>query len=209
ACASVPPRPCRKPIACSAESSRAAFRRRGYSSINPFSEMFRQVRLMHKLLLSLAAALVLAAAPVAAKERTTQAATAATSGGADQKTGIDTVARHALIVDFKTGVVLMEMRADERMPPASMSKIMTAYVVFSFLKEGRATLDDMLPVSEKAWRTGGSKMFVMVGTRVRLEDLLRGMIIQSGNDACIVLAEGLAGSEEAFVEIMNRKAREI
>jgi D-alanyl-D-alanine carboxypeptidase (penicillin-binding protein 5/6) len=164
---------------------------------------------MHKLLLSLAAALVLAAAPVAAKERTTQAATAATSGGADQKTGIDTVARHALIVDFKTGVVLMEKRADERMPPASMSKIMTAYVVFSFLKEGRATLDDMLPVSEKAWRTGGSKMFVMVGTRVRLEDLLRGMIIQSGNDACIVLAEGLAGSEEAFVEIMNRKAREI
>lgn len=171
---------------------------------------------MHKILLSLAAALVLAAVPVAAKEKPAKAkppaeaaATSATSGGTDQKSGIDTVARNAFIVDYRTGAVLMDKGADERMPPASMSKIMTAYVVFSFLKEGKATLDDMLPVTEKAWRTGGSKMFVMVGTQVRLEDLLRGMIIQSGNDACIVLAEGLAGSEEAFVEIMNRKAREI
>jgi serine-type D-Ala-D-Ala carboxypeptidase (penicillin-binding protein 5/6) len=90
-----------------------------------------------------------------------------------------------------------------------MSKIMTAYVVFAYLKEGKASLDDMLPVSEKAWRTGGSKMFVQVGSQVRLEDLLRGMIIQSGNDACIVLAEGLAGSEEAFVDVMNKKAQEL
>jgi D-alanyl-D-alanine carboxypeptidase (penicillin-binding protein 5/6) len=105
--------------------------------------------------------------------------------------------------------VLLDKNADERMPPASMSKIMTAYTVFSFLKSGKASLDDMLPVSERAWKTGGSKMFVMVGSQVRLEDLLRGMIIQSGNDACIVLAEGLAGSEEAFVDLMNKKAKEL
>jgi D-alanyl-D-alanine carboxypeptidase (penicillin-binding protein 5/6) len=90
-----------------------------------------------------------------------------------------------------------------------MSKMMLEYVVFSFLKEGRVKLDDMLPVSEKAWRTGGSKMFVPIGGQVKVDDLLRGMIIQSGNDACIVLAEGLAGSEEAMVELENKKAREI
>jgi D-alanyl-D-alanine carboxypeptidase (penicillin-binding protein 5/6) len=90
-----------------------------------------------------------------------------------------------------------------------MSKIMTAYVVFDMLKQGRAKLDDELPVSERAWRLQGSKMFVPLGGRVSIDDLLKGMIIQSGNDACIVLAEGLAGSEEAFVELMNQKAKEI
>jgi serine-type D-Ala-D-Ala carboxypeptidase (penicillin-binding protein 5/6) len=95
------------------------------------------------------------------------------------------------------------------MPPASMSKIMTAYVVFSMLKEGRITLGDELPVSEKAWKLGGSKMFVGIGGRIKIDDLLKGMLIQSGNDACLVLAEGLAGSEAAFVDLMNDKAKQI
>jgi D-alanyl-D-alanine carboxypeptidase (penicillin-binding protein 5/6) len=123
--------------------------------------------------------------------------------------GIDTEARNAYVIDFRTGAVLLDKNADERIPPASMSKMMTYYTVFSYLKEGKATLEDMLPVSEKAWRTQGSKMFVPLGGRVKIEDLLRGVIIQSGNDACIVLAEGLAGSEQAFVDEMNKKAQEI
>src|SRR5271169_563676 len=95
------------------------------------------------------------------------------------------------------------------MPPASMSKLMTAYLVFDMLKKGQAKLDDALPVSQEAWRTGGSKMFVPLGERVKIADLVRGMIIQSGNDACVVLAEGLAGSEPAFVDLMNQKAKQI
>ena len=121
----------------------------------------------------------------------------------------ETTAKQAIILDFKTGKVLFEKNADQRMPPSSMSKIMTAYMAFKALKENRLQLDSMLPVSQKAWRIQGSKMFVMVGTQVKVEDLLRGMIIQSGNDACIVLAEGLAGSEEAFAEQMNVEARKI
>lgn len=128
---------------------------------------------------------------------------------ASAATGIDTQARNAIIVDFETGAVLLDKGADQRMPPASMSKIMTAYMVYDALKKGRLSLEDMLPVSEKAWRTQGSKMFVPYPGRVKVEDLVRGMIIQSGNDACIVLAEGLAGSEEAFVEQENEKAKEL
>jgi D-alanyl-D-alanine carboxypeptidase (penicillin-binding protein 5/6) len=134
---------------------------------------------------------------------------AALLGAAAPAGALDTQAREAIVVDMTTSTVLFEKDADVPMPPASMSKIMTAYMVFSRLREGRLSLDDMLPVSEKAWRMGGSKMFVEVNTQVRVEDLLRGVIIQSGNDACIVLAEGLAGSEEAFAEEMNRVGREI
>ncbi len=95
------------------------------------------------------------------------------------------------------------------MPPSSMTKLMTAYLVYSALREGKLRLTDQLPVSERAWRMGGSKMFVQVGTSVPVEDLIRGMIVQSGNDACIVLAEGIAGSEEGFVELMNAKAKQL
>ncbi|HYZ39585.1 MAG TPA: D-alanyl-D-alanine carboxypeptidase family protein, partial [Stellaceae bacterium] len=123
--------------------------------------------------------------------------------------GMETQAKHALVLEAETGAVLLDKGADERMAPASMSKIMTAYVVFDMLKQGRAKLDDELPVSERAWRLQGSKMFVPLGGRVSIDDLLKGVIIQSGNDACLVLAEGLAGSEEAFVELMNQKANEI
>ena len=121
----------------------------------------------------------------------------------------ETPAKAAIIIDLRTGSVLFEKNADERMPPSSMSKIMTAYVVFQALKKGDLRLDDQLVVSERAWRIQGSKMFVPLGERVKVEDLLRGMIIQSGNDACIVLAEGLAGSEEAFAERMNVVARDL
>jgi serine-type D-Ala-D-Ala carboxypeptidase (penicillin-binding protein 5/6) len=123
--------------------------------------------------------------------------------------GMEVQAKHAFIIEAETGTVLLDKGADERMAPASMSKIMTAYIVFDMLKQGRAKLDDELPVSERAWRLQGSKMFVPNGGRIKIDDLLKGVIIQSGNDACLVLAEGLAGSEEAFVELMNRKATEI
>jgi len=132
-------------------------------------------------------------------------ATAAGSG----KPTFDTAARNALVLDFQSGAVLLDKNADQRIPTASMSKIMTAYQVYIYLREGKAKLDDMLPVSEKAWRTGGSKMFVPYPGQVKVEDLLRGMIIQSGNDACVVLAEGLAGSVEAFVEQMNDTAQKM
>jgi D-alanyl-D-alanine carboxypeptidase (penicillin-binding protein 5/6) len=112
-------------------------------------------------------------------------------------------------MEAETGAVLLDKKADERMPPASMSKVMTAYLVFQYLKEGRAKLDDELPVSERAWRTQGSKMFVPLGGRIKIEELIRGMVIQSGNDACVVLAEGLAGSEQAFVDQMNETAKKL
>ncbi len=137
------------------------------------------------------------------------ATAAAWSSAAAVAATIETEAREAILIDATTGAVLMEKDADLLMPPASMSKIMTAYMVFTRLKEGRLRLDDTLPVSEKAWKMGGSKMFVEVGSEIRVEDLLQGVIVQSGNDACIVLAEGLAGSEEAFAEAMTEKAHEI
>ncbi|MBT6118840.1 MAG: D-alanyl-D-alanine carboxypeptidase [Rhodospirillaceae bacterium] len=129
--------------------------------------------------------------------------------GATAATSIDTAASHAAVVDLQTGAVLLDKRASEPMPPASMSKIMTAYMIFERLKEGSLNLDDTLPVSEEAWRKGGSKMFVEVDSRVSVRDLLQGIIVQSGNDACIVVAEGLAGSEARFAEQMTARAREL
>lgn len=123
--------------------------------------------------------------------------------------GLETPAREAILMDHETGTVLFAKKPDEPMPPASMTKIMTAYMVFERLKDGRLSLDDTFRVSERAWRKGGSKMFVEVGNEVRVEDLLRGVIVQSGNDASIVLAEGIAGTVEAFAEMMNEKAREL
>ncbi|MGO1117583.1 D-alanyl-D-alanine carboxypeptidase family protein [Rhodovibrionaceae bacterium A322] len=122
---------------------------------------------------------------------------------------LETAAREAFLIDLESGRVLMEKNADTPMPPASMSKVMTIYMVFRDLREGRLKLDDTLPVSEKAWRKGGSKMFVEVGKRAKVEDLIRGIVIQSGNDASIVVAEGLGGSEAAFAEEMTRTAREL
>ena len=121
----------------------------------------------------------------------------------------DTIARQALIIDADTREVLLSKNADERMPPSSMSKLMTMYMVFSMLKSGRLKLDQELPVSERAWRMQGSKMFVQLGNSIPVESLIRGVIVQSGNDACVVLAEGISGSEQQFAEAMNVKAREI
>lgn len=122
---------------------------------------------------------------------------------------IDTSAKQAILVDYDTGAMLYAKNADEHMAPSSMAKMMTLYILFERLKEGRVKLDDTLAVSEKAWRTGGSKMFVMVGSRVRIEDLIQGIAVQSGNDSCVVVAEGLDGSEQAFAEEMNKKAKEL
>jgi D-alanyl-D-alanine carboxypeptidase (penicillin-binding protein 5/6) len=118
----------------------------------------------------------------------------------------DTEASHVYITDVDTGAVLFDKGGEDRIPTASMSKMMTAYVVFQQLRSGKLKLDDELPVGERAWHTFGSKMFVPLGERVKVEDLIRGMIIQSGNDACIVLAEGIAGSEDEFVKMMNDEA---
>jgi D-alanyl-D-alanine carboxypeptidase (penicillin-binding protein 5/6) len=122
---------------------------------------------------------------------------------------IDTEAKQAFIVDYDTGTVLLEKSADEQMHPSSMSKLMTLYVLFDHLKSGSVKLDDELPVSDKAWKMGGSKMFVPNGGKVKVEDLIRGIAIQSGNDACVVVAEGIAGSEDAFADQMNQKGKQI
>lgn len=122
---------------------------------------------------------------------------------------MDTLAKQAYIIDYETGQVLFEKNAHERMPTASMSKTLTGYVVFDMLDAGRITLDQEFPVSEKAWRMQGSKMFVPLGGMVKVEDLIRGMLIQSGNDATIVLAEGVAGTEEQFVDMMNKTAQDL
>lgn len=127
---------------------------------------------------------------------------------------LETPAREALLLDFETGTVLFEKNADELMPPSSMSKLMTSVMVFERLKEGSLSLDEKFRVSPNAWRkggaaSGGSTMFLEPNSEVRVEDLLRGIIIQSGNDACIVVAENLMGSEESFARAMTEKGREI
>ena len=122
---------------------------------------------------------------------------------------IDTAAEHAVLMDAATGQVLWQKDGHQPMPPASMSKLMTLDILFQYLKDGRVKLTDTFPVSEEAWRTGGSKMFVMVGTRIPVEDLIRGIIIQSGNDACVVVAEALGGTVQGFVQMMNQRAKQL
>ncbi len=122
---------------------------------------------------------------------------------------IDTAAKQAIVIDYNTGTVLFEKNADTQMPTSSMSKVMTMYMVFEALKKGTLSLEDTMMVSEKAWKKKGSKMFVPVGKKVKVEDLIRGVIVQSGNDATIVLAEGLAGDEDAFASALNRKAQSL
>ena len=121
-------------------------------------------------------------------------------------------ARTAILVDYDSDKVLYEMDPDSQIYPASMTKIMTSIVAFDLLKKNKLSLDDMFVVSENAWRlsqSGYSSMFIMINDQVSVEDLLKGIIIASGNDACVALAEGIAGSEENFAEMMNEKAEEI
>lgn len=112
-----------------------------------------------------------------------------------------------ILIDATTGHVIMEQNSEEALPPASLTKMMTAYIAEVEIDNGNMSYDDLVFISEKAWRTQGSKTFVDVNSRVRVEDLLRGIIIQSGNDASVAMAEHIAGSEEAFADLMNQHAR--
>ena len=122
---------------------------------------------------------------------------------------IETIAREAYLMDFDTGTVLLNKNGDTLTEPASMTKMMTVHLLFKRIKDGSVSLENTFHVSEKAWRKGGSKMFVEVNSDVSVNDLLHGIIVQSGNDAAIVVAEGLAGTEEAFAEEMTAEARKI
>jgi D-alanyl-D-alanine carboxypeptidase (penicillin-binding protein 5/6) len=118
-------------------------------------------------------------------------------------------ARSWLLVEAASGQQLAAQAPDQRLEPASLTKLMTAYLAFSALKQGTIKLDQPVPVSQKAWKTGGSRMFIQVGTQVKVEDLLKGMIVQSGNDACVALAEAIAGDEENFAQMMTREAQRL
>lgn len=122
---------------------------------------------------------------------------------------MDTIARAALVLDQTSGTILLEKNADQPLPPASMSKLMTLNMLFEALQDGRVSLDTKFTVSERAAAKGGSKMFVKAGDAVSVEDLIRGIIVQSGNDACIVVAENLAGSEPDFARIMTARAKKL
>ncbi len=122
---------------------------------------------------------------------------------------IDSSAEHALVMDADSGQVLWDKAGYVQMPPASMSKLMTVELLFQRLKDGRVKLTDTFPVTERAWRTGGSKGFVMVGNRIAVQDLIRMILIVSGNDACVVVAESLGGTVEGFADLMNKRAKEL
>ena len=126
--------------------------------------------------------------------------------------GPNILARTAILVDFQSGKILYELQPDHSIHPASMTKIMTAIVAFDLLTKDKLSLEDMVTISEKAWRmsqAGYSSMFIMINDEISVENLLKGIIIVSGNDACVALAEGIAGTEENFVSLMNEKANEI
>ena len=126
-----------------------------------------------------------------------------------QAIAYDTLARSAMIVDQTTGTVLLAKDADRPVPPASMSKLMTAFMLFEALRDGRVSMDTKFLVSEKATSRGGSTMFLRTGERVSVRDLIQGIIVQSGNDACITVAENIAGTEEAFAQQMTTRASEM
>ncbi len=118
-------------------------------------------------------------------------------------------AKSWMLLEMGSGQMLTAEKPDDRLEPASLTKLMTAYLTFSAIHKKTLSLEQPLPVSEKAWRTGGSKMFVKVDTQVPVEELIKGMIVQSGNDACVTLAEGIAGSEDNFAQLMNREAQRL
>ena len=119
------------------------------------------------------------------------------------------VGRAWVVADVSSGQILASEKADERFEPASLTKLMTAYLVFAAVKEKKLSLDHQVIVSERAWRAPGSRMFIEPKKPVGVDELIRGMIVQSGNDACIALAERIAGSEEAFAAMMNREAERL
>lgn len=117
--------------------------------------------------------------------------------------------RAYVLMDHQSGNLLANAKGDERMEPASITKLMTGYVIYKALKSGKIHLDDKVTITERAWKTPGSKMFVKVGTQVPVDDLLMGMVVQSGNDATVALAEHVAGSEETFAKLMNQEAERL
>ena len=118
-------------------------------------------------------------------------------------------AKSWLLIESGSGQELASQAADERLEPASLTKLMTAYLKFAALKQGTIKIDQMVTVSERAWKAEGSRMFIQIGTQVKVDDLIKGMIVQSGNDACVALAEAIAGNEEVFAEMMNREAQRL
>src|SRR5215510_9208114 len=155
-----------------------------------------------------------AAAMLAAVVASAYAAPNPISGPKASGEGYQTAATNAILIDADSGSVLFEKAADELIPPASLSKLMTAEVVFNEIKQGKLKPTTEFIVSTNAWRRGGapsrtSSMFIPIHSRVAVDDLLHGVIIQSGNDACIALAEGISGSESAFAELMTKRAREL
>ncbi|HVU21537.1 MAG TPA: D-alanyl-D-alanine carboxypeptidase family protein, partial [Rhizomicrobium sp.] len=129
--------------------------------------------------------------------------------GVPASAAIMTSAEHAILMDAQSGQVLWQKDAFTPMPPASMSKLMTLELLFQRLKDGRVKLTDTFPVSERAWSTQGSKMFVRIHEQTPVEALIRGIIVDSGNDACIVVAEGIGGTVEGFVQMMNARAKQL
>jgi D-alanyl-D-alanine carboxypeptidase (penicillin-binding protein 5/6) len=119
------------------------------------------------------------------------------------------IAKSWLLIETGSGQVLASQAPDERLEPASLTKLMTAYLTFAALKQGAIRTEQTIPVSEKAWKAQGSRMFIQVNTQVSIEDLIKGMIVQSGNDACVALSEAIAGSEENFALMMNREAQRL
>ncbi len=119
------------------------------------------------------------------------------------------MAKSWLLIEAGSGQVLASQAPDERLEPASLTKLMTAYLTFAALKQGAIRTEQTVPVSEKAWKAQGSRMFIQVNTQVSIEDLIKGMIVQSGNDACVALSEAIAGSEENFAQMMNREAQRL
>lgn len=158
-----------------------------------YNDVFSLPPMKHSLLLLLC----LAASSVFAQQPTHSAPLQST---------LSVAAKAYILTDFQSGQTLVSQNVDERVEPASLTKLMTAHVVFSALKQKRITLTQTVPVSERAWRTQGSRMFIEPNMPVTVDELLRGMIVQSGNDACIALAEAIAGSEEAFAQMMNQEA---
>jgi serine-type D-Ala-D-Ala carboxypeptidase (penicillin-binding protein 5/6) len=176
------------------------------------------------LLVSAAAVTSLGAMPAWAKRRHAPSAAGASTGDdggpnaslpavsspADTPIGpVDTVATHAIVIDFNTGAVLLTKDPDSPSPPSSLTKLMTIYLTFQQLKEGKLRLDQTFLVSEHAWHMGGSRMFVQVGTNVTIEDLIRGIFVDSGNDAAVTLAEGIGGTEDNFAAMMNAQAAKL
>ena len=169
---------------------------------------------LRALLLVMSSAALAAPTPAPKAQATTaqpaapQAAAAAAAGSPiPQPPAVE--ARGYILLDYDSGRVLAETRADERMEPASLTKLMTSYAVFVALKEGRLKLNDMVTISEHAWKAEGSRTFVQVGTQIPAEVLIKGMLVQSGNDATIALAEKVGGTEAAFAQIMNTYAKRL